>query len=137
MSAQHTPGPWSVNPKAALIDAPDGESICLLRWPTTVRTEVETKANATLIAAAPDLLEALEACLKIIGRPNDDPNMLWASDDEINSAVRLAVAAIKKAKGEQCATEPEPKITEVFSKERKVNVHQVSSITVTRKEGRL
>lgn len=52
MSPKHTPGPWTVNTASALIDAPDGESLCLMRWPTTHRSEDETKANARQIADA-------------------------------------------------------------------------------------
>jgi hypothetical protein len=95
MSAQHTPGPWTVNKTAALINAPDSESICLLRWPTTVRTEVETKANATLIAAAPDLLDALETLNLVIGLTPIKGNL-----EALQEACDHAREAIKKAKGE-------------------------------------
>jgi hypothetical protein len=51
MSAQHTPGPWRVSGKAT-INA--GRS-----WIASVSTS-NRDANARLIAAAPDLLAALE-----------------------------------------------------------------------------
>ena len=51
---------------------------------------------ARLIAAAPDLLEALEKCAAIIGAPQEGH---WATDDEVNDAYESAVAAIAKAKG--------------------------------------
>ena len=57
MKTKHTPGPWTVNTVSALIDAPDGESLCLMRWPTTHRSEDETKANARLIAGSPSLYD--------------------------------------------------------------------------------
>ena len=53
---------------------------------------------ARLIAAAPDLLEALEKCAAVIGAPQEGH---WATDDEVNDAYDSAVAAINKAKGEQ------------------------------------
>jgi len=102
MSAQHTPGPWSVNSKAALIDPPDGESICLMRWPTNVRSEEETKANARLIAAAPELLEALTGILA----EYEDRKSQWGDEylwdkHEDKEAIESARAAINKAKQPQ------------------------------------
>lgn len=61
--ASHTPGPWAVHPVRAQVDAfATGvpEPICQFLWPTTVRSEAETEANAHLIAAAPELLAGLK-----------------------------------------------------------------------------
>jgi hypothetical protein len=69
VSALHTPGPWIVNPFRAqvdsqrLVDGSDLLPVCQLLWPTDHRSEDETQANAYLIAAAPELLEALERIL--------------------------------------------------------------------------
>lgn len=60
MSA-HTPGPWLVNPFVARVDNGLDSPICELLWPTSLRSEDETEANGRLIAAAPELLEALKA----------------------------------------------------------------------------
>lgn len=60
--AQHTPGPWAVNPRVAQVDAFDQATplpVCGLLWPTDERSEAETMANARLIAAAPELLQLL------------------------------------------------------------------------------
>lgn len=63
---KHTPGPWAVNPVAAWVDCgqldEDGDPtpVCALAWPTIYRSENETEANGYLIAAAPDMLEALQ-----------------------------------------------------------------------------
>ena len=67
-----TPGPWEVNPFNAQVDAMPVEPkhsiapVCQLLWPTQERSEAETEANAHLIAAAPDMYEALEyACSEL------------------------------------------------------------------------
>ena len=75
-------------------------------WPDTMRElardalSAYESANpepvAHLIAAAPDLLEALKKCAAVIGAPQEGH---WATDDEVNDAYDSAVAAIAKAKG--------------------------------------
>jgi len=64
MEAKHTPGPWSAQRLAErwgafCINGKDGIRIvsCMLN---NKRTRQEKRANAMLIAAAPDLLEALK-----------------------------------------------------------------------------
>lgn len=72
MNTKHTPGPWTNTPMQDTIWANDGDTmvarIADLPWketPSGRRTsDCETEyANARLIAAAPELLEALEATL--------------------------------------------------------------------------
>lgn len=92
-SAAFTPGPWV----AALgevpyeefngeltwtVDAPDNWGICTIDCPVSDR-----EANARLIAAAPDLLEALQAVVRVADRNTVDFD--------------LARAAIAKALGGQ------------------------------------
>lgn len=63
--SEHTPGPWLLDPVSAWVVVPDRDApICALLWPTELRSEDETFANARLIAAAPDLLEALEGMVR-------------------------------------------------------------------------
>jgi len=102
MSAAHTRGPWSCaggyGNHGLCITGPDGEALGHVRafipsgeirhgapvqmpWP-------EGQANAALIAAAPLLLEALEA---IVNSGNDE---------EEYRATKLAIAAIKAARGQ-------------------------------------
>lgn len=113
--SKYTSGPWS----ACCLDrcphyvfGPNGdEIICDLNHNEPdaygydkyngIITIDQRQANARLIAAAPDLLEALEKCLYIIGHPKDEPETLWRTDDEINDAYMQARAAIAKAKGGQ------------------------------------
>ena len=84
MSAQHTPGPWSYN---GATDIHAGESsgftICEI-YPSDSKTRMG-KANARLIAASPELLEALDGILAI----TDRDHVAWDK----------ARAAIAKAKG--------------------------------------
>ena len=65
---QHTPGPWQVNKKLKFsVEAvADGQGINLIAEccdPDGIRSVGEDSANARLIAAAPDLLSALELLL--------------------------------------------------------------------------
>jgi hypothetical protein len=55
MSAKHTPGPWDSSTYE--VEANDGTLICNMSgW----KSPEASKANARLIAAAPELLEALK-----------------------------------------------------------------------------
>jgi len=67
---QHTPGPWQVSPAPSSIKGAK-TSLSIIRniggyvataYPGGMQRE-EAEANARLIAAAPDLLEALRQCL--------------------------------------------------------------------------
>ena len=94
----HTPGPWQLSPganDAGLIVAgkslSDRGSVASVHWR---ESQEEFSANAHLIAAAPALLEALEACIASGGleRSGNDANAQNAADK--------ARAAIAQAKGE-------------------------------------
>lgn len=84
-----TPGPWLVNPARAWIEVPDADApICAMLWPTDLRNEDETFDNARLIAAAPELLAALQEMLRVCDlSPDDSPHR------------SQAIAAINKALG--------------------------------------
>lgn len=63
MKTQHTPGPWAVSK----IGNPYEQYIIHAEEDSTGRNiagSVEGRANAHLIAAAPELLEALKLCLE-------------------------------------------------------------------------
>lgn len=85
----HTPGPWTLNGRTVLGECFTGElrSIC-----DSVRggDPTQANANARLIAAAPELLEALE---QIIG---DLPSRRDWLDPEVENVAR---EAIRKARG--------------------------------------
>ena len=97
MSAQHTPGPWRINLDCETmisncLDGAEAADICEVSEWSQVFWE-ERNANARLIAAAPELLEALESARGVLiehyaAQENDYPL------DRIN-------AAIAKARGVQ------------------------------------
>lgn len=91
LRSPHTPGPWIVNPFSARVDCAaldewgDPLPICELLWPTDYRSEDETQANARLIAAAPELLEALTRTLDALEK-------LDAGETKVAKAARAAIA---------------------------------------------
>lgn len=92
---KHTPGPWTVteNPeayKAPIIFGPeDDDLVCCMyggQWQVV-------EANAQLIAAAPELLEALELLSETDGSPEN-----VSSAEVLAARVRaIAIDAISKA----------------------------------------
>ena len=92
---KHTPGPWILRSAGELLnEIPhpfDFVEVSKQRYITTEgKSEREANANARLIAAAPDMLNALLDVLDFW----DDPNM---SMSELKGRVRDAIA---KARGE-------------------------------------
>jgi hypothetical protein len=95
MSAQHTPGPWQrsgvrikLGAEDCLQVGPDGFAIAFLPIGNRPMEQAGAIADARLIAAAPELLEALRLLLAFADRNGID------GDD-----YRLARAAIAKATG--------------------------------------
>lgn len=99
--SKHTPGPWTTkfrrhvnfeeNSHIHLLTDKEGFNIGLLSsWVNDPETKLEAKANALLIAAAPDLLEALEELL-----------LAWDECQNPRDGVaEHARSAIARAKGE-------------------------------------
>jgi hypothetical protein len=101
----HTNGPWSANLNGLARDKQDapqwtvGKSCeCLVILPNRSTPE-ETEANARLIAAAPDLLAALQAVLSTYRTFRNVPQDLqeWTCIDD--EAFEQGLSAIAKAKG--------------------------------------
>ena len=85
-----TPGPWNVIDCAGLEVEADGISICEI-WQRG--DEDQEQANARLIAAAPCLLAALQACNEALS---------YMSEYDIPITLPEQVkAALKKATGEE------------------------------------
>ena len=101
--SKHTPGPWCVRdlPTAQRYIGPsyDGgaPSVAFVLARVNVPDE-RLDADARLIAAAPELLEALQAMLREFGYNRVHP--LGLVHDE-HAALSAAISAIAKATGEQ------------------------------------
>lgn len=101
MTTKHTPGPWSVTKAKHGVDmshyvvalaTPDRNDRALVVH-AEQGDDGQGDANARLIAAAPELLEALEWALRAM----EARNPLWAEGERFVAAR----ATIAKAKGEQ------------------------------------
>lgn len=96
-TSKHTPGPWLVD-AIGNVWADRDTKICDMReQPKQAecyrkKSDAEHEANARLIAAAPELLEALETLSTEEWRDDDDP--------VLRAARVKARAAIAKAKGQ-------------------------------------
>ena len=98
MSAKHTPGPWTAqNDGRDIINIqhsnndPGAISMTLAKVTARMTWRSQAEANARLIAAAPELLEALKAC---------DEAMSYMSEYDIPLTLPGQVkAAIAKAIG--------------------------------------
>ncbi len=114
--AQHTAGPWSVDARAGDITAPIPykheyfrDYIIATVHPDSVDDPEERVANAALLAAAPDLLEALEAFVEdvrraYIGEQEDEMlkhSALAHNWPDLCVTYRKAQKAIAAAKGGQ------------------------------------
>lgn len=89
----HTPGPWRV--AAGIVDNPRliveddiGNPVCAMSLRGVYGDTVKMTANAALIAAAPEMLEALEAMVEMV-----EMNGLGK-----RYALDLAASAIRKAR---------------------------------------
>lgn len=92
-NARHTPGPWSLGPAAVVLGA-DGRRVCQL----AVRIDDTDVADARLIAAAPEMFEALLLVLAGYTKlgPFDEP----LGGSEQTPAINAARAAVRKALGQ-------------------------------------
>ena len=100
MKTLHTPGPWVARRDGAVgpTSKEDDQSFGMLLpvayvegsdWPDLAY------ANAHLIAAAPELLEALRGMLAL----DEEHHQRGHCDDDVCAEVRKALAAIAKATG--------------------------------------
>lgn len=94
MKPKHTPAPWTNLPRLQCIPICGqdevGLSLGFINSSNSERT-AEGKANAKLIAAAPDLLEALQAARDLWG------DYLPPGNSNAMKAMKLVNAAISKA----------------------------------------
>jgi hypothetical protein len=85
MNTQHTPGPWSVSPYNN-ITSKNGTIAKIEQMPGN--DEAERKANARLVAAAPELLQVAKHYV-----------LLCRLHDWEGAVLDSAIAAIAKAEG--------------------------------------
>lgn len=91
MSTTHGPGPWAISPiHTNEIKGTPGDGLIAT---VCENRHGEWEANANLIAAAPELLEALETYIKR-KKAGWLINLAWANDTD-----DMIEAAIAKAKG--------------------------------------
>jgi hypothetical protein len=98
--AKHTPGPWQVNHNdpTQVCDADGVVRGCAPVAHCSIGTASERKANARLIAAAPDLLKAL---IDLVGTMCSASGSDLEDDlDAIDARVGDARAAIARATGD-------------------------------------
>ena len=95
---KHTPGPWDTRGFDFIGTAESAYqtiAYCSDHRNKAPRHPDETLANARLIAAAPDLLEACRAARAIISEPGDYDGLAW---DEAEHLLQIAIA---KATGKE------------------------------------
>lgn len=103
-TATHTPGPWKVyhpisTAESLGIDAASGESVVVWGERHEGIIGERREANARLIAAAPELLEALRFCIPALEwSVANSPSAVRRSS--ARSDLEIARAAIAKATGE-------------------------------------
>lgn len=98
MNAQHTPGPWRTSAKfepyqpAPTVYSEKGQQIAVCRDAGCVCFTAQDVANARLIAAAPELLDALELALVTLVRvkPPKPHDSTQGTRDVINAAIAKA-----------------------------------------------
>lgn len=94
-----TPGPWTISTENDVCTQIDGEYHAVCTDQFCYAPEVEREANAHLIAAAPDLYEALEQArdtiLELINARNSEAE---GSDEDWVGGINAALA---KARGEK------------------------------------
>jgi len=92
METKHTPGPWKAyeSADAGWFDIESEGGLDVLGYEGCAK-----EANARLIAAAPDLIEALDTLTLVVGMTPMKGNL-----EALQEAQDMARAAIKKATGQ-------------------------------------
>lgn len=107
--SKHTPGPWVAH--VSKVDEDSGNEVMLIRSVDPLRgiasfevLDEEDEANGRLIAAAPELLEALKLLQAIMsdsegvaGYHRNGAVMSWGESEDLNP--EIITALIKKAEG--------------------------------------
>lgn len=94
---QHTPGPWSLDASWEKNEITAGKFHIAEVGESVRFSEPEARANARLISAAPELLEALKALLAHEGEIEYSGIGTESDSDALEEAKKAAKAAIAKA----------------------------------------
>lgn len=97
--SKHTPGPWVHRirlDEGGNIGTKDGYAICDMAYHYSSLDRGELDANARLIAAAPELLEALQAIAKFIPNTSSEEGGAAKYSENVRAADKVR-AAIAKA----------------------------------------
>jgi len=94
--AKHTPGPWIIEAVAGWLEIQNEETLYTVA--KINGNGAGPQANAALIAAAPELLEALQKLLLSV-RSNNEGGSIKTPDQIFAEAGYEAIAAIAKATG--------------------------------------
>lgn len=96
----HTPGPWKVMAYGqSVMDSRNEFIASCVPEPRSAVGAAEADANARLIAAAPELLEALAGLVKHYCPPPAISGSKWQNEGHL--ALVAARDAIRKARGEE------------------------------------
>lgn len=106
MIEKHTPGPWYVDEDMRPgmswnrhIHSDRNTTICFMAHSDGKAEEMD-EANARLVAAAPDLLEALKACqLELHYCSKQLESEGWTTGSTVTKALESGLVAIAKAEG--------------------------------------
>mgnify|MGYP000882387027 CR=1 FL=1 len=102
MSNTHTPGPWivaDIHPERACLSvAPEGKNPLCEDVATVYASNENADADARLIAAAPELLEALMFIVEQVSNEKNSHHTLGAFSRGVG--IDMAKKAITKVKGE-------------------------------------
>lgn len=96
---KHTKGPWKVCDQKNSLGEHMVQSARLgegLNSHRQILAETDNAADAHLVAAAPEMLAAMEAMIDYIRRNADDAGGSWAQN---NAYFESMTAAVRKAKG--------------------------------------
>ena len=93
MKVTHTPGPWRVGKKYVTDIYPNDGGMLVARVMTGGISNNKSHANARLIAAAPELLAALQSIAETVVYAPE------GGHEEVSDCVRIAKQAIAKATG--------------------------------------
>lgn len=101
--SKHTPGPWYMWDTDGLIGVGKnyGDEADLLNAVSqSNRPLSEDRANMRLIAAAPDLLEALKGMVSLFPADVEDEGSGFGFNENLKAKYRASIKAIARAKGE-------------------------------------